>query len=225
MLGSDEERRTLNVQQRLNIAIDVACALEYLHHHCETSIVHCDLKPSNVLLDEEMTGHISDFGLVKFLSNEWLDYPTNQSSSIGVRGTIGYCPPEYGVGSEVSTSSDIFSFGILLLEMFIGKRPTDDMFKGDLTLHNFVKIALPERVTEIIDFKLLQMQLNEDATSTHGHSFRNRRNDELIIECLISILEIGIFCSVESPQQRMNIGDVFAQLSSIRNKLLRIQFH
>jgi serine/threonine protein kinase len=56
-------------------------------------IAHCDLKPSNVLLDDELTGHVGDFGLAKFLSGASLDYPTNESTSIGVRGTIGYAPP------------------------------------------------------------------------------------------------------------------------------------
>ena len=58
-----KEQRNLNLNQRLNIAIDVASALEYLHYHYQTPILHCDLKPSNVLLDDEMTGHVGDFGL------------------------------------------------------------------------------------------------------------------------------------------------------------------
>jgi serine/threonine protein kinase len=62
-----EEPRGLSLLQRLNIAIDVANALDYLHHHCQTPIVHCDLKPSNVLLDDEMIGHVGDFGLARFL--------------------------------------------------------------------------------------------------------------------------------------------------------------
>ncbi|KAJ9159049.1 hypothetical protein P3X46_024580 [Hevea brasiliensis] len=217
-LGLDEVPRTLNVIQRLNIAVDVASALEYLHYHCGTPFVHCDLKPSNVLLDEKMTGHVGDFGLVKFLSTRMLGHSTNQSSSLGIRGTIGYCPPEYGVGNEVSTHGDIFSFGILLLEMFTGKRPTDDMFKENLSLHSFVKRFLPEQVKQIIDPNLFEAQLNAHS----NYNFRKSGND-IFIECLISILEIGISCSTESPQERMNISDVVAQLSSIRNKLVGTQ--
>ncbi|KAL4600629.1 hypothetical protein ACB092_11G212700 [Castanea dentata] len=87
-----EEQRNLNLLQRLNIAIDVANALEYLHYHCHAPIVHCDLKPSNVLLDDEMIGHVGDFGLARFLL-EATECHANQSSSIGLRGTIGYAPP------------------------------------------------------------------------------------------------------------------------------------
>ncbi|XP_057990295.1 probable LRR receptor-like serine/threonine-protein kinase At3g47570 [Hevea brasiliensis] len=199
-LGLDEVVRILNVIRRLNIAIDVASALEYLHYHCGTPIVHCDLKPSNVLLDEEMISHVGDFGLVRFLANGMHDYSTNQSSSLGIRRTIGYCP----------------------LEMFMGKRPTDDMFKKNLTLHGFVKRGLPEQVKDIIDANLYQMQFNTDATSNHNHTFGNRRNN-IFMECLISALEFGISCSMESPQERMNISDVIAQLSSIRNKLVGIR--
>nr|XP_028945149.1 probable LRR receptor-like serine/threonine-protein kinase At3g47570 [Malus domestica] len=64
----DHVPKNLSLLQRLEIAIGVACALDYLHNHCETPIVHCDLKPSNVLLDKELTGHVSDFGLARFLS-------------------------------------------------------------------------------------------------------------------------------------------------------------
>ena len=87
------EKRNLNLLQRINIVIDIANALEYLHHHCHSTIVHCNLKPSNVLLDNEMIRHVGNFGLVRFLLDTTQDCFTNQSSSIGLRGTIGYAPP------------------------------------------------------------------------------------------------------------------------------------
>ena len=77
----------------MNIAIDVANALNYLHHHCQTPIIHCDLKPSNILLDDEMMGHVGDFGLARLLFDATQDFSVDQSSSIGIRGTIGYTPP------------------------------------------------------------------------------------------------------------------------------------
>ena len=83
------EPRSLSLLQRLNIAIDVANALDYLHHHCQTPIVHCDLKPNHVLPDTELIGHVGDFGLARFLSGAIQDSSHNQSSSIRIKGTIG----------------------------------------------------------------------------------------------------------------------------------------
>ncbi|KAB1215794.1 hypothetical protein CJ030_MR4G010914 [Morella rubra] len=150
-----QEQRNLSLLQRLNIAIDVASALEYLHHQCETPIVHCDLKPSNVLLDDEMNARVGDFGLARFLLEHTQDCSTNQSRSIGVRGTMGYAAPEYGLGNEVSTYGDVYSYGILLLEMFTGKKLTNHMFKNGFTLHDFVRVGLQEQLVYIVDPILL----------------------------------------------------------------------
>lgn len=87
-----DEHQNLNLLQRISIALDVGNALDYLHRHCHKPIIHCDLKPSNILLDNDMTAHVGDFGLAKFLSE--LTNPV-ESSSIGVRGTIGYAAPGY----------------------------------------------------------------------------------------------------------------------------------
>jgi len=85
--------RNLNLIQRLNIAIDVANALDYLHNQCKMPIVHCDLKPSNVLLDGDMTAHVGDFGLLKFLSEASCQSSSSQTSSVGLKGTVGYAAP------------------------------------------------------------------------------------------------------------------------------------
>ena len=77
----------------MNIAIDVSNALDYLHHHFQTPIVHCDLKPSNIIFDVELIGDIGDFGLARVLSGAIQDSSHNQSSSIEIRGTIDYTPP------------------------------------------------------------------------------------------------------------------------------------
>ncbi|XP_040957972.1 probable LRR receptor-like serine/threonine-protein kinase At3g47570 [Gossypium hirsutum] len=219
-MNKPETMRNLNFFQRFNVAIDVANALEYLHHRCETPIIHCDLKPSNVLLDGEMVGHISDFGLAKILSGDKPNFSTNESSSVGLRGTIGYAPPEYGMGSELSRNGDVYSYGILLLEMLTGKRPTNERFTEGLSLHNFVKTALPDRVVEIIDPILLQESVRGGIVADITLNENNLGND-IHLQCLNSIFEIGLTCSTESPSERMDMSNVITKLCSIREKFLR----
>jgi len=85
-------QKALNLAQRLNIIVDVASAFHYLHHECEQPVIHCDLKPSNVLLDDYMVAHVSDIGIAKLLPTIGVSLMQN-SSSVGIKGTIGYAPP------------------------------------------------------------------------------------------------------------------------------------
>jgi hypothetical protein len=91
-IDNENQSRNLNLLQRLIIAIDVASALHYLHEHCKRPIIHCDLKPSNVLLDNDMIAHVSDFGLARLLSAT-NDVSQNQTSTVGIKGSIGYAAP------------------------------------------------------------------------------------------------------------------------------------
>ncbi|XP_059627084.1 probable LRR receptor-like serine/threonine-protein kinase At3g47570 [Cornus florida] len=211
-----EEPKKLSLVQRLNIAMDVACALDYLHHRCETTIIHCDLKPSNVLLDDDMIAHVGDFGISRFVLDANDNDSGNQTSSVGIRGSVGYMPPEYGMGSEASTSGDVYSYGILLLEMFTGKRPTDEMFSDGLELHNFAKATVI-----IANSVLLQQREEREASmSTNNTLNQNRDSSYKIQECLTSVFKIGIACSEESPTERLDIIDVVTKLQITRNNLL-----
>ncbi|WZZ34704.1 hypothetical protein YC2023_018105 [Brassica napus] len=113
----------------------------WLHRKEVEDIAHCDLKPNNVLLDYDFTAHVSDFGLARLLLKFDEEYILNQLTSAGVRGTIGYSTPEYGMGG---IHGDRYSFGVLLLETFTGKRPTSELFEGNYTLHSYTKSALPD---------------------------------------------------------------------------------
>ncbi|KAI4384060.1 hypothetical protein MLD38_009829 [Melastoma candidum] len=204
----DEVRpeRHLNFRQRLNIAIDVASALEYLHHMCPTSLAHCDLKPSNILLDGEMTAHLSDFGLARLLFKSGEDVvSTMSSSSSTIKGTNGYIAPEYGMGFNPSAAGDVYSFGVLLLETFTGKRPTDDMFHGERDLRNYVKHSCPERVTEILDPTMLF-----DGEETVMQDIK---------ELLVTIFQVGLVCSADLPRERKNMREVASELNNVRARI------
>ncbi|XP_058222984.1 probable LRR receptor-like serine/threonine-protein kinase At3g47570 [Rhododendron vialii] len=192
----------LNLIQPLNIAIDVASALDYLHYHCEVAIIHRDLKPSNILLDADFCAHVSDFGLAKILlQTTCRSNNQQQSSSIGIGGTIGYVAPEYGLGEEISTRGDMYSYGVLLLEMFIGKWPTDCMFTKTLSHSSYTKIFLPDKVLETIDPWII---LEEERHPSRTRQTITPNTNEFEV-CLASILQIGVSCCAALPSERMNV--------------------
>ncbi|XP_022766231.1 putative receptor-like protein kinase At3g47110 [Durio zibethinus] len=138
------------------------------------------------------------------------------------RGAIYLSFVEYGMGGKVSTYGDIYSYGILLLEMFTGKRPTDEMFKDGLDLHNFVKTALPERISEVVDPLFVAGgggKEEEEITNEDIYILADIKKDQLQ-DSLTEILRIGVACSVESPKERMKLSDVLKELQLVRGLLL-----
>ncbi|XP_022847165.1 LOW QUALITY PROTEIN: G-type lectin S-receptor-like serine/threonine-protein kinase LECRK2 [Olea europaea var. sylvestris] len=114
-----------NWNQRTQIAMGIAKGLAYLHEECSTQIIHCDIKPQNILLDEYYNARISDFGLAKLLM-------VNQSRTLtNIRGTKGYVAPEWFRNTKVTVKVDVYSFGILLLEIITCRRSVVDLEFGE----------------------------------------------------------------------------------------------
>ncbi|GMP95381.1 hypothetical protein CsSME_00044456 [Camellia sinensis var. sinensis] len=142
-----------------------------------------------------------------------------QSSSIGIRGTIGYVAPEYGMGEQVSMQGDMYSYGVLLLEMFTGKAPTGNMFTGNVNLHSYVKMCLPKQVMQIVDPQIILGMEEEPGRSMQG-STTNISNLEA---CLVPVFQIGVSCSAEMSSERMSVKDVLKELHKIRNVFLGVR--
>ncbi|XP_059316120.1 probable LRR receptor-like serine/threonine-protein kinase At3g47570 [Lycium ferocissimum] len=189
----------LDIMQRLSIMTDVACALEYLHHGCSMPVIHCDLKPSNVLLDENMVAHLSDFGISKLLGEDESDLYTKTLA------TLGYVAPEYGLDGLVSIKCDVYSYGIMLMEIFTMREPNGEMFEGDFSLKQWVSNSLPEAVMDVVDANLLT-------------SMDNRLEKEL--DVMASIMRVALDCCVESPARRTNVKEVVGMLHKIKIQLL-----
>ena len=132
------------------------------------------------------------------------------------------------MGGQVSPLGDICSYGILLLEMFIGRRPTDEMFKEGLSIHKFTTMALPEHVMDIVDPSMFFVEDEEDVyddveertiIEEDPHVNVNSR----IKECLTSVFQIGLSCSKTSPDERMPTNVVVNEINAIRDAFLKSQ--
>ncbi|KAH0646983.1 hypothetical protein KY290_034377 [Solanum tuberosum] len=189
----------LDLSQRLRIMIDVASAMEYLHEGHSFVVVHCDLKPSNILLDGDMVARVSDFGISKLMTADKLIAQTK------TLGTIGYMAPEYGSEGLVSTMGDVYSYGIMLMETFTRKKPMDDLFVGELSLKRWVFESLPDRVMDVVDANLFSRQDEQ-------FSFKET--------CFKLVMELALQCTSESPQERISMKDVLVRLNKIQTNLL-----
>ncbi|KAK4747813.1 hypothetical protein SAY87_014399 [Trapa incisa] len=139
-------RTPLSWRMRIQIAIDVANALEYLHFYCNPPLCHRDIKSSNILLDENLVAKVADFGLVHASKNGSICFePVNTD----IRGTPGYMDPEYIVSQELTEKSDIYSYGVLLLELVTARRAIQD--GKNLVEWSRPYMALDSRIIELAD--------------------------------------------------------------------------
>ncbi|CAO2142980.1 unnamed protein product [Urochloa humidicola] len=161
-----------------------------------------------------MVAHVGDFGLARFKFDSTTSSSTdsNSTSSVAIKGTIGYVAPECAGGGHVSTSSDVYSFGVVLLEIFIRRRPTDDLFKDGMCIAKFTEINFPDNVLRIVDTQLLQeLELTKEAPVA--------MKDGVYI--LQSVLDIGLCCTKTSPSERISMQEATARLHGIRDAYLR----
>ncbi|KAK9278919.1 hypothetical protein L1049_028500 [Liquidambar formosana] len=182
----EQEERSLNWSARLRIALGSARGLAYLHHDCCPRIVHRDIKSSNILLDENLEPHVSDFGLAKLLVDEDAHVTTV------VAGTFGYLAPEYLQSGRATEKSDVYSFGVLLLELVTGKRPTDPSFvKRGLNVVGWMNTLLREnRLVDVVD----------------------KRCTDADVETVEAILDIAGRCTDANPDDRPSMNQVLQLL-------------
>ncbi|XP_075490920.1 putative LRR receptor-like serine/threonine-protein kinase At1g74360 [Primulina tabacum] len=185
-------RISLNWKRRIEITIDVARALVFLHHECFPSIVHRDVKASNVLLDKNGKARVTDFGLARVV-----DAGGSHVSTM-VAGTVGYVAPEYGQTWKATTKGDVYSYGVLVMELATSRRAVDG---GEECLVEWAKRVVGDgrhgynRTT--IPVALLVSGLEGGA------------------EQMSELLRIGIWCTAESPHSRPNMKEVLAMLFKI----------
>lgn len=193
--GSLEElvtdRRRLGWRLRLDVAVDVARALVFLHHECFSAIVHRDVKASNVLLDKKGKARVTDFGLARVV-----DGGTHVSTMVA--GTVGYVAPEYCQTWQATTKGDVYSFGVLLMELATGRRALD-VGEEECLVERVRRVAAERRGQEAELVGLLGWGPAEGA------------------EEMCKLLRIGIRCTAEAPQARPNMKEVLAMLLNVSN--------
>ncbi|KAG4378614.1 hypothetical protein GLYMA_17G071700v4 [Glycine max] len=207
----------LNVVQLVRICSDVAEGMSYLHHYSPVKVVHCDLKPSNILLDEDMTALVTDFGISRLvLSDE--NTSTSDSASFSsthglLCGSVGYIAPEYGMGKHVSTEGDVYSFGVLVLEMVSGRRPTDVLSHEGSSLCDWIK----KQYTH-------QHQLEnfvEQALHRFSHCGVPNHRVKIWKDVILELVEVGLVCTQYNPSTRPTMHDIAQEMERLKDNLTK----
>ncbi|GKV21961.1 hypothetical protein SLEP1_g31877 [Rubroshorea leprosula] len=187
LLGSKSKYVPLDWPQRAAICLGTAVGLAFLHDEAEPNIVHRDIKASNVLLDRNFHPKIGDFGLAKL-------FPDNVTHvSTRVAGTVGYLAPEYALLGQLTKKADVYSFGVLLLEIISGKSSSKAAFEEDMLLlvEWTWKLREEERLLDIVDPELTKYPEDD----------------------VIRFIKVALFCTQAAPHQRPTMKQVVNMLS------------
>ncbi|CAJ2672275.1 unnamed protein product [Trifolium pratense] len=176
------------------IAKDIAKALAYLHYDCVPRIIHRDIKPSNILLDGNLNAYLSDFGLARLLE------VSETHATTDVAGTFGYVAPEYAITCRVCDKADVYSYGVVLLELISGKRSLDPSFSSYGNGFNIVPWA---------ELLLTEGRCSELFSSTLWESGPKEK--------LMGLLKIALTCTVETRSIRPSIKIVLDKLKQLKS--------
>ncbi|XP_074332917.1 G-type lectin S-receptor-like serine/threonine-protein kinase LECRK3 [Apium graveolens] len=170
--------------ERIRIALEIARGILYLHEECATQIIHCDIKPQNILIDEYMSAKISDFGLAKLLQAD------QTNTNTGIRGTRGYVAPEWHRKMAVTAKVDVYSFGIMLLEI--------------LCCRKNIVLDLSEEEAVLEDWVYQCFENNELAKLVTGEEI-----DMITFERMV---RVGLWCVLDEPSIRPSMKKVLLML-------------
>ncbi|XP_015583200.2 G-type lectin S-receptor-like serine/threonine-protein kinase LECRK1 [Ricinus communis] len=171
-------------EERIQIALNVARGIFYLHEECSTPIIHCDIKPENILMDEKEGAKIADFGLSKLLM------PNQSKTYTGVRGTRGYVAPEWHTNLPITVKADVYSYGIMLLEIICCRENVDMSVPDD-------EIVLANWVYDCFEAKELD-KLMQDEVVEEGKFER--------------MVKVGLWCIQDEPSLRPSMKKVLLML-------------
>jgi hypothetical protein len=177
----------LTWHMRMKIALDTARAVEYLHERCRPPVIHRDLKSSNILLDSSFNAKISDFGLAVMVG-------AHGKNNIKLSGTLGYVAPEYLLDGKLTDKSDVYAFGVVLLELLLGRRPVEKL--SSVQCQSLVTWAMPQLTDRSKLPKIVDPVIKD--TMDHKH--------------LYQVAAVAVLCVQPEPSYRPLITDVLHSL-------------